>query len=377
MVSQEEGNMYYIRFMLTPVLAFFSFAACLATLVVHFIYPDMRKNICTPEPANPIDNVIGFMVIVCHMFVSLYIILQAFNNFGYWYGPSYITHRREPGFEYQSSHIPFDTIKGMVGVLFTFGLCGYYCSLCHCIVDLCQVHNARQRAEKMYIVFPVLFAFGCLGSSTFVVEDVGVKDFLVDGITDGSLSELLHVFVVFILLPYVIYSLWVVYVERERLADRRRLHPESGALAECDLLDRHMQFSVMFLLTVLPVCFSELLPMLWKNAPGSFAYHFSANVAAVLFSCSGVGVCVARLFDPYVKQKLQATIAARFGCEFAESEFVPEEVFPEEVPASELSPQKSEEDVLRMQKNRSLLSPHKTVFEQAEERAVYDVFLCL
>ncbi len=268
----------------------------------------------------------------------------------------------------------------MVGVMFTFAMCGFYCSLCHCIVSLCQVYNARQRLGKMYIVYPIVFAFVCLVASTFILQDTGIKDYLIDGITDGSLSELLHVVIIFLLVPYVIYSIWVVYGERKKLVGQNQQQAilESGVLADRDLFTRHIKYMIIFLATVMPGCMAELLPMLWKTIPRSSVYRMAGNLAAVLFSCSGIGVSIVRLYDPYVKQKLQSAIAARFACEFLEEEGG--ETF-HELSLTEVSQKLDDEISPQTHSSRGkasvLISPRKTIFEQVEERAVYDVTLVL
>ena len=82
--SKSFYYIYYIRFLLTPVGAFFSMISCLGTLTAHFFYPDMRKSICKIRFYKMLDNVIAFMIIACHFCVGIYLFAQSFNNFGYW-----------------------------------------------------------------------------------------------------------------------------------------------------------------------------------------------------------------------------------------------------------------------------------------------------
>jgi hypothetical protein len=286
---------------------------------------------------------------------------------------------RNADYNYNTSYIYFDTFKGMCSAFFTFGLCGYYGSLSHSIISLCKVYNARQRLGKMYIALPIVFAFVCLATSTFLLQDIGIKDLLVDGITDGSLSELLHVVVIFILVPYTIYSIGVVYIQQRKMGGQNQQQPvlESGMPADKDLFVRHIMYIVVFLVTIMPGCLAELLPMLWKTIPRSISYKYFANIAAIFFSCSGIGVSIIRLYDPYVKHKIQSAISAAFGANFEEvgadnegiigdpglSEILPKTVEESPIATRSEAPSRARSD-----------PPRKNVFEQAEERAVYDVF---
>ena len=276
----------------------------------------------------------------------------------------------------------------MVGIGFLFGLCAYYVSLSHSIISLCKVYNARQRLGKMYIIFPMVFAFVCVIASAFIIQDAGIKDFLVDGITDGSLSELLHVIIIFMLIPYVLYSVWVVHAERKKLGDSQQQQQhqpvmESGILADKDLFTRHIKYIVVFLVTIIPGCLAELLPMLWKTIPRSFTYHFVANVSAVCFSCSGLGVSIVRLYDPYVKEKIQSAIAALFEGEFREVSIEIVNTVPEMLRLGELNKSEGESinssSPAKSARSRATTArtTRKTIFEQVEERAVYDVSLLI
>jgi len=336
------------------------------------------------------------MIIVCHLFVSIYLFIQAFNNFNFWYFSLFSLLKRDPAYIYSNSYIYYDTFKGMIGVSFVFGLCGYYGSLCHSIISLCQVYNARRRLGKLYIIIPIVFAFICMVISTFILQDTGIKDFLVDGITDGSLSELLHIVVIFILVPYMLYSTYVVYQEQNKLSSpksQQQLLVESGVLADKELFTRHIKYMIVFMVTVLPGCFAELLPLLWKTIPRSATYHLSGNIAAICFSLAGLGISIVRLNDPYVKEKIQLAIAGWFGAELREVSIEVVDAIPEIVPSFINDDNHSEtSSIVSLNANSSVLhqstqsihsfrprgttikSPRKTIFEQVQDKAVYEVF---
>ncbi len=46
---------------------------------------------------------------------------------------------------------------------------------------------------------------------------------LFDGITDGSLSELFHIFVIFIIVPYCIYSVIIVLMGFRKIKEKNDL----------------------------------------------------------------------------------------------------------------------------------------------------------
>lgn len=348
MSTKENYSIYYIRFLLCPIGAFFSILSCAGALIAHFFYSEMRKGIY---------NGIAFIIIACHECVAIYVMLQSFRNFEHW----------NPDFEYNNNCMYYDTFKGMFAVFSLFCLCANYGSLSHCIVSLCQVYNAK--LSLSYIVVPIAFGFLCMSASTFLLQDIGIKDFLVDGITDGSLSELLHIIIIFILVPYVIYSFCIVYLEHRKYegqSDQSKVDSEFNTNKE--LFSRHMKYIIVFLASIIPACFVELLPMLWKTILQSSIYKIAANICAILFSCSGIGVAIVRLYDPYVKYKVQSAIA---------------KIFKEE----RLEIEKYEENENQNKENQSnsssLLSDHaavtseiplvKPVFNKAQDIAVYNV----
>jgi len=194
----------------------------------------------------------------------------------------------------------------MIGLNFTFAMYGFYASLCHNMVTLYRQRNITEINNKAYVIFPMIFGFTCSIFPTFFLLDVGVADFLVDGMTDGSLSELLHVLIVFIIIPYIIYSVLVLCAERKRIIGKG--HKESlidfGIISDKDLFKQHIQFVIVFLVGVVPSCLAEFIPMVRKTVVSTFGYILFSNLSIVCFSFSGLCISLIRINDPYLKDKL-------------------------------------------------------------------------
>ena len=90
-----------------------------------------------------------------------------------------------------------------------------------------------------------------------------------------------------------------------------------------------------------------------------------------------------RLYDPYVKEKIQSAIAALFEGEFREVSIEIVNTVPEMLRLGELNKSEGESinssSPAKSARSRATTArtTRKTIFEQVEERAVYDVSLLI
>jgi hypothetical protein len=197
----------------------------------------------------------------------------------------------------REASIYYAIVKGMVTIVSLFSLCGYYVSLTHIVMSLRNVYNAKQKLGNNYILYPLFFGLCCMLLATFIFEDTGIDDSLIDGITDGSQSELLQIPIIFIVVPYLSYSMYMLWTDRS-------LHKKKEDEVS-EIMNLHINYCLFFILTIMPACLVELLPMLWKKADSLPVYSFLSGSTAALFACSGIGVSVFRMREYYARKSLK------------------------------------------------------------------------
>ena len=231
-------------------------------------------------------------------------------------------------FDYLYEHeglIVISTMRGMFACFITFGGSFYYVSLSNCINTLVKEFNARDKINTLYYhLFPILAGLACLIFAITQIN-IGIKDLLFDGITDGSISELLHIFIVFMIMPYLIYSIitvlkglkkiglgesegnnstedeepdlerkgttWEMWDNEEvkiRILDERRDELISLKREEkkvyfsiLKLYRRHIAYVVVFMLTWFPASVAELLPLLVKGVHNTTYFTWFKNVGCI------------------------------------------------------------------------------------------------
>ena len=214
-------------------------------------------------------------------------------------------------------NIYYYMLKGLIGVGSILSLHGYYTSLCHNMVTLYKMRNPVYTRMKGYMIYPMIYSMCSMLVITFALNDVGIMDRLVDGITDGSLSELIHIFAIFMMVPYAIHSLWIIYFERKKIIkqDTQESLIEIGILSDKDLYYRYVCLILVFLFGVIPSCLAEFIPMAFKFSMSSFGFIIFANVSAVLFSFSGFIAYMVRLIDPYLRTMILESLNKHLGIE--------------------------------------------------------------
>jgi len=198
----------------------------------------------------------------------------------------------------KESNAYYEIVKGMITIVSIFSLSGYYVSLTHIIMSLRKVYNAKKKFGKIYTVSPLIFGLCCMVLSTFIFGDTGLEDNLIDGITDGSESKLLHLPVIFIILPYLFYSIYM-------LCKDQSLHKKKENEAS-KIMNLHIKYCILFILTITPACFFELLPILWKKEEWFTTYPQLSPSLAILLSCFGIGISVFRMRERNAKESLRA-----------------------------------------------------------------------
>lgn len=270
--------------------------------------------------------------------------------------------------------------KGMIQITSMFLLYALYASLCHNMVTLYRVRKITVINDKCYVVWPVVFSFSCLVIVAFFLGDAGVADLLVDGITDGSLSELLHTLVVFLIIPYVVYSLFALCAERNKLTKQTRKESliDFGILSDKDLFRRHIQLVVVFLVGIVPGCFAEFIPMMWKRVARTFGYRLFSCLSVVCFSFSGLCTSLIRMNDPYLKEKISGLIRKLIG----EKETEADESLDVALMMEEDKLEESRDSfgsnlrLSNISKLSSSLTMTKSTYKQVENCIVYEVRRC-
>ena len=169
----------------------------------------------------------------------------------------------------------------------------YYMMLSSNLFVRLKEFNAKDKMNSIKFHLPPLtFGLFCVVFSALIFGDSGQNDYYFDGVTDGSISELLHIIVIFVICPYSIYAI----VAAQPVAGK---HQQSFA----KIKSQHIKYMMVFLICWVPASLIELFPMIVKGARKSITYQTCAQISLTLSNFGGILLFFARLSDEEVKEK--------------------------------------------------------------------------
>ena len=160
-------------------------------------------------------------------------------------------------------------------------------SLSQIIYIHCTEYNATSITSSIiYKLYPICFSLICALLCLYM-QNLGVNDFLLDGITDGSLAELINVFIIYISF-YIFYSVAVTLSKLRKNPNIAETSPESRHTRNNKYyFKRHVYICLIYFFMLFLPSLVELLPLIILHLQINPVFQIIANISMIIFSFTG------------------------------------------------------------------------------------------